>query len=77
VFDVGSRKQEYREVLAWLRARSWEVDEHRAGYPMARCPCGGHQKTVHRTPSNPYYFEQLKNRVRMIEQECRERRGLR
>jgi len=73
VFDVGSRKQEYRLVVAWLQARGWTVDESRAGYPMARCLCGRHQKTIHRTPSNPWYFQQFKNRIRMIEQECFEK----
>ncbi|MDQ1747541.1 MAG: hypothetical protein QOD07_1804 [Frankiaceae bacterium] len=70
---MGSGKQQYREVVAWLRARSWTVDEDRTGYPRARCPCGRHQKTIHRTPSNPLYFQQLKNRIRMMERECREK----
>lgn len=67
---VGSKKQDFRDAVEWLRLRSWEVDEERSGYPMAKCPCGHAQKTVHRTPSNPRYYQQLKNRIKMIEKEC-------
>jgi hypothetical protein len=64
---MGGKRDDYKAAIKWLKARGWRVDEDRSGYPMAYCPCGRHQKTVHLTPSNPHYYQQLRNRVQMIE----------
>jgi hypothetical protein len=56
---VGSRQQDYRSAVASFRQRGWRVDEERCGYPLAFCPCGRHKKTIHKTPSNPRYWQNL------------------
>jgi len=63
---MGGKGQDFRENVAWLEARGWEVDADRNGYPLARCPCGEHLKTIHRTPSNPQYWKNLRKHVERL-----------
>ncbi len=64
---VGGDQQEYRELVEWLKAHRWRVDESRGGYPMAFCPCRGHKKTLHYTPSNPNYWRNARAWFRRCE----------
>lgn len=64
---MGSKRQDYRETVAWLRERGWRVDEERDGYPRAYCPCGRHIRSVHRTPSGPDYWRNLRAWVQRTE----------
>lgn len=58
-------KKEIEEFLRRLEAQGWTVTRGKKYY-MARCPCGDHQKTVHLSPSNPYY---LKNTIKLVARE--------
>ena len=70
---MGSAKQDYREAVEWVRAQGWRVDEERDGYPMAFCKCGKHHRSIHLTPSNPRYYQQLRNWVKR--QDCEQKEG--
>lgn len=58
---VGSKHQDYRDAVEWLKDRGWRVDETRKGYPRAYCPCGKHMRSVHLTPSGPGYWRNLRS----------------
>ena len=60
---MGGKAQDFRDTIRWLEERGWEIDMERKGYPLARCPCGQHLKTIHRTPSNPAYWKNLRKHV--------------
>lgn len=51
-------KKDLEAVLRDGEAKGWEVAKTRKYYRM-RCPCGSHQKTVHLTPSDPNYRQNL------------------
>ena len=58
---MGGKQQEFRETVAWLKGLGWRVDTDRKGYPLARSArAGTTTKTIHRTPSDPSYFRNLR-----------------
>lgn len=61
--SMGGKNQDFREAVDWVKGVGWRVDEERRGYPMAFCPCGRHTRTIHRTPSNPNYFNEMRRWV--------------
>lgn len=61
-------------MVEWLGDRGWSVDEDRKGYPLAKCPCGKHLKTIHRTPSDPNYWINCRKQVERICPQGREPR---
>jgi len=55
-------------VLKFAEALGWRVVEPNGkGYTKLLCPCGKHKKWLHKTPSNPNYFNET---VRWIERTC-------
>jgi len=49
--------KEIRALLAWFEQHGWKVILPPPGtYAKVRCPCGAHQRQVHKTPSDPNYI---------------------
>ncbi len=50
--------KEIRELLDEFEQAGWKVILPPPGtYAKVRCPCGLHQRNVHRTPSDPNYVK--------------------
>lgn len=54
---VGKPKlhKEIEALIAEFEAAGWRVVYRKNGYPRVLCPCGDHQRSIHKTPSNPNY----------------------
>lgn len=67
---VKARK-DIQAVLETFHQANWRIDDP-PKYYRVRCPCGMHQRWIHRTPSDPSY---CKNAIRWLErQPCYEER---
>ncbi|PBA27350.1 hypothetical protein CKJ55_07230 [Mycobacterium avium] len=64
---VGQHDKEIRALIETVLGHGWvEVTGKR--YYKFRCPCGKHQKTIHKSPSDPNY---VRNTLKWFErQEC-------
>lgn len=48
-------EQDTRELIREFERAGWKVVYRKNGYPRVLCPCGKHQRSIHKTPSNPNY----------------------
>lgn len=49
--------KEIRDLLHWFEEHNWKVIIPPPGkYAKVRCPCGLHQRCVHKTPSGSNYI---------------------
>lgn len=54
-----AQRKDIEALLADLERRGWRVTRKKAYY-MAKCTCPAkHFKTIHLTPSSPYYLTNL------------------
>lgn len=62
---------EREDVFAEAARLTWTIDErpNRKGYLKMRCPCGKHQKWLHKTPSNPNYFRDVVSHMRSLQKQ--------
>jgi hypothetical protein len=60
------QKPEGEEALQQIAELGWRIEDPPKYYTV-KCPCGDHQRQVHLTPSNPYYFRQA---VRWAQKVC-------
>lgn len=48
--------KETSQLLKWFEEHGWKVILPPPGkYAAVRCPCGLHQRRIHKTPSDPNY----------------------
>lgn len=47
-------KKDLEDLLRAFEAANWRVIK-KSGYYKVYCPCGQHLRTVHLSPSDPYY----------------------
>lgn len=55
-------KKELEELLQEAERKRWEGRRGKKYFRMF-CPCGAHQKTVHLSPSDPHYKQNLVGRL--------------
>jgi hypothetical protein len=56
------------DVLDVAERCGWRVvSQNKKGYLQVRCGCGQHYKWVHKTPSNPNYWDEC---ARKIHRDC-------
>lgn len=49
--------KEIRELIKWFEEHGWTaIPPIGPGYASVRCPCGSHQKQIHKTPSGARYL---------------------
>jgi len=54
---MGNTERE--RLFAVLEELGWTIaGTNKKGYVKALCGCGKHKMWVHKTPSNPYYYDQ-------------------
>ncbi|CQD10571.1 hypothetical protein BN000_02181 [Mycobacterium europaeum] len=57
---MGKHDKDVNAVVEEITAHDWVEVTGRKGYRKFRCPCGSHQKTIHKSPSDPNYFRNLR-----------------
>lgn len=50
-------KKELEAVLGEYHEAGWSITKGKKYYKL-RCPCGGHLRSIHLSPSNPRYAQE-------------------
>lgn len=58
-------KRDLERLLSEMEEQGWTVTKRPRGYYKAKCPCTGmHMHTIHLSPSNPRYQQNLEAHLR-------------